>query len=248
MAAYESISYGAAAPFSYIFVRDEPHKITPLGRFFVFHEVGHASARNLDARVTALLGWKSFLLPVPLVVISLQYNLVSSIVVALYLIMLVIVYPIYKHLLQYAHFNEEVSADRFARRYLSYESRQALTKHLATVGQLPRDSSLRDPIGEDLNAERSKLLLHDLDEVDKISGASDPVEIEYMYSRPILYILSLFAVLIPIMGVFTHTPSVSLLCVNGVTLVITLGIATKLFETRSRLNEEIKSYLSETNQ
>ncbi len=239
MAAYESVQ--VTFP-SFIFIRDEPDKITPLGRFFVYHEFGHASWRQQDTRITSRFGWEFFLFPLPWVIISLQFNPISLVGLVLYVLLLTTTYPIYRYLLQISHFFEEINADRFARSFLSCTNQKALAEYLSAAGQLPKDSSMND----EQNLERSKRLLQDLRKEENSSGPNSP-RVVYAYPIGIICLQLLFAIFILIMGFLNRPPSIVFLCCNFMFLTILFGILIWLFEKRSRLREEIKSYLSETN-
>jgi hypothetical protein len=237
LVAYES-SGGSLSP-SLVFVRDEPDKITPLGRFFIYHEVAHTSWRHMLTSSFSYWQWKLFILPVFWAIINLQPSLFSFAVLAFYVLLLIIVQPIYKHFLQQQRFVAEISADQFALSCLSDKDQQALAQYLYRVGKLPKDPKLTDS----QNSNRSTLLLQNLSKVKNLSGANSPIQ--FFFSLPTIYLLFPFAILTLVMGFLSRTPSTTLVCGNSILLVIIFSIYIWLYWKKSKLQQEIESYLLE---
>jgi hypothetical protein len=230
--AYES--YQHASP-SFIFCRDEPEKITALGRFFIYHEFGHTSWRQTDVRYVSRFGWVFFFVPLFWTILFLQYNTLSLKILAVYIVLLAITYPIYKYLLQVLHFYEEVNADRFALNVLSYRNRESLAKYLNSVEQLPNDPSL----SKTQNRKRYWLLLQELVKDEKNYASINK------YPVGLVYLQFLFAIIILVLGFHIREQSILLCCPIIFFPISALFGLTSIGLKRDILLEKIEKYFSE---
>ena len=222
---------------SYIFIRDEPNKITPIGRFFLFHEVGHTGRQIVSLKADVLFGWKTFYLAIYLATINIQFNPLPLCILAGYIIFLYVLRPPFIRSLHYQSYYEEISADRYALNCLSNSDQLSLANYIERSGQLPFDLS----ISNDLNNERSKQLKQDLRIVKDMSGKVRPIE--FFYLSNVYRILSVFAIFIPIIGFFTRKPSMNLIGINFLFMVVPLFLFLRSSSKSQGLYELIESYL-----
>jgi membrane protein YdbS with pleckstrin-like domain len=232
MAAYPSF-YGT----SFIFVRDSPDKINPLGKFFIFHEFAHSAWRNMASSSFTNWGWKLFALSLLWAVINIQPSLTSFILLAGYVLLIVLLQPIIRQLLIKQHYVEEISADHFSIRCLSQKDLIALSNYLQAANGLPRDLSL----SESQNLERSNILIKDAEQVIN-STEYNNTPILFVFTRLSIYLSFLLALPVPIMGYFSRSPSTSLVCGNSILLAITVIILVWLIEKQTKYQQEIENF------
>lgn len=234
MTSYETFN----AP-SYIFVRDEPEKITPLGRFFIYHEVGHASWQNNVSRRFSHIGWKFFLLPVFWGIINLKPSLLSFFMLAAYILVLFIIYLLYKFVLPHQlRPIEEAGADLFSISCMSQQERSELIDYLTKANQLPKDQLLTN----EQNFGRYHLLLDHLENLKSSLEEDNPIIM--IHSKTASYYLLVLAILVPIMGLLSRVPSINLLCISAVCLLVFISIGLSLENKKKGLVGEIQRILS----
>lgn len=234
LVAYETLE---GSSHSYIFIRDEPTKILPIGKFFIYHEIGHASWDNATFRIIEILGWKLFLLPIFGIIIVLQPNILSIGSLVIYISLLLIMYPFYNRWLKYSRLIDELNADKFALRFLSEEDREDLLNLIAS-GNLPKDKSMNDLE----NIDRSEFLMADLRKI--VNSKGNDYLPEYLISKPINNFLITFAILVPVIGIFHRTQSMRIIYLNFFLVFILIVLILWSVYKRNVLQKEIESRLS----
>lgn len=244
----------------FIFVRDEPSDITPIGRYYIYHEIGHASLPVANIRIDALLGWKLLMISAILAIIGLQPNIISFSIFGVYILCLALSHRSYGRWLEELLLLEEINADQFAVRCLSNKSKLDLVQHVKAEidSAYPSEKNLFQLDQQQLKAEfrstspsRNKIfqlaqlefLLDYLEEPDDLSGENN---IKMLQSLHITRFLIASAVVAPILGFLGRHPSTTLLWTNVGLAIVGLFTMIWLVLRKSKLLEKVNGYLSGT--
>ena len=223
---------------SLIFVRDEPEKVKPLGRFFIYHEVGHASWQNNVARRFSEIGWKFFILPVFWAIINLKAGIFSYALLGIYILLLVFAYPTFKFVLpRFTKPIDEAGADLFSVSCLSNDEREKLINYLSEAGKLPNDPLLTS--GQ--NSDRYSLLMSHLEQMRSNYQPNDSIIM--IHSKTASYYLFILSMLVPVMGFLSREPSFMSLCANVVCLLILISVAIGIEVRKQTLSTEVQSVI-----
>jgi len=221
---------------SYIFVRDKPEEITPVGKFFLYHEISHASYQGSITRQTNYR-WILFIVTIFWAIINLKYSILSVLILAFFVLLFGIV-ALYYFKMKNSHFLEEIAADQYALSFLSENELQSLADYLNIAGKLPRNPKL----SESLNLKRSKVLI---EEIEKIKNKQDLYKYPpVILSTVLFYLLGLLAILTPVMGFFSsHSPSLILVSCNCLPFFLPVCIYIVSGVIKYLRKDKIESYL-----
>lgn len=224
----------------YLFVRDEPDQITITGKFFIIHEIGHASKSHAVVDWLSRIAWKVYAFQLPWILINQNLDPISIGLTGVYVLLLSITFPIHKKIISAQQMISELNADTFAVRFFYQYDKQALNNYIDFVGEFPRDTSL--DIHE--NMIRYINLLERQDELN--NPELKPAMLVFPKYSP--YVVLPLALLIPLMGYFGREPSTSLVCITPIYLVMLLAVLVWVSEKGDRLQKEIDQILESEGQ
>ena len=142
---------------SYIFIRDEPDSIKPIGRYFIHHEIGHTLFTAARHQVRILYGNRTIILFAVWFLLTAQWNLETALIEVLLILAATYVSFQYRQSSQKSRLEDEVWADNFAISSLSENDKKKLLSFFSKY-PFPADSALSD----EQNKSRSEYLLKNL--------------------------------------------------------------------------------------
>lgn len=221
---------------SFIFLRDDPKQITPIGRFFMYHEVGHASIQQEYARRITKLGWQFFLLPTIWIAINMRFTTASLLILALYLLLIGLTFLVSRSVVsRHLKLTEEVGADFFSINSLSHDDKKSLLDYLMNAQKLPQDQLLSD----EQNQGRYKIVLEILKR--QISNNKTKLPLNVPLNTTMLISMSALGLFFPVLGFYSHDPSTYGIIISGIFVLALYVSLIKLVTYRKRLIRYIES-------
>ncbi|MBA4319043.1 MAG: hypothetical protein C0412_11650 [Flavobacterium sp.] len=129
---------------SLIFIRDEPNKINVSTKFYILHEIGHASYQNATTRAYSRSGWKFFIYPFLWCLLLFRYSIVSIVLSLVFLLVLSLSIKRSKEIHSFSY-QEELGADLYAIRCLTEEERNYLKDYIRIAGSFPYSPTKKNP-------------------------------------------------------------------------------------------------------
>lgn len=169
---------------SYIFVRDDPDKIKCIGKYFVYHEVGHTLYTSARHQIRMLYDNKTVILFLIWLLLLFQYKLELMFVIVALFLSSISLSKEYKRREEQAKLEDEIWADNFAISALSKKEREKIlsffkkypfpsNSNLTSSQNTQRAECLNANLAVSLDSQDADSLNKEYDEIFEYKNVSD---------------------------------------------------------------------------